>query len=398
MATPTELPTGDRTIINTEEQIYLCKSPIHLKLQNVAGDTTILSASVFLWVWNGAQNKVLGSPNFVLEKTKISASDNYINIPIGDQIRSYLENPLNAPNTFQPNFYYNEVEAPVITGQGVFWQIMTDITSTAGTVRTDYVTNFATLGYRWNYEQNAGVGNNKIAPNGSLGFAATPNKWYNPKIKNYISQSFNLTNSIAAANTGNMITQTAVTPPAEWSRQSRDPVLIVFLNKLGLWELFTPNGKFTASSEMDFETSNRSYRDPSSVNNSYAHSKQRGSVYVSQSYIINTGSLTEDMSATVEELLYSSKVYLIKFKGDFQVSASVGVTVDSTLISVDSINITVDSATVAAGDVGFYKSYQQIPVVITDSDFDRKTRVNDKNEINFNIKFDETNNKINNIR
>jgi hypothetical protein len=104
------------------------------------------------------------------------------------------------------------------------------------------------------------------------------------------------------------------------------------------------------------------------------------------------------MSATVEELLYSSKVYLIKFKGDFQVSASVGVTVDSTLISVDSINITVDSATVAAGDVGFYKSYQQIPVVITDSDFDRKTRVNDKNEINFNIKFDETNNKINNIR
>lgn len=399
MAAPTELPVNDRTIINTEDQITLCNSPVHLRLQNAAADTSIQSVDVWLWIWNGAQNKVLGKPNFSFNKVKVSVSDDYINIQIGGQIKSFLENPTNGPNTFQPNFAFNEVDQPAITGQGVFYQIVTDITSTAGTVRNNYLTNFATLGYRWNYEQNDATGNNGITPNGSLGFlGAAVNRWYNPQINNYITQTFNLTNAIIDATSANMITQTPVTPPAIWSRCSRDPSLIVFLNKLGLWEMFTPHGKFTASSDVGFNTTNKSYRDPSKVDNSYAHSKQRGAIDVTQSYIINTGSLTEDMSAIVEELIYSPKVYLIRFKGDIQAAEFIGVTVDSTLITVDDINITVDSSTIEAGDVGLFKTFQQIPVVIKDSDFLRKTRVNDKNEVNYNILLEETNNKINDIR
>ena len=398
MAIPITLPIGDRTIINSADKINFCNSPIHLRLQNAAKDASILSVAVYLWIWNGSQNKALGKPNFILTKNKVSVYDNYINIQIADQVKSYLENPLNAPNTFQPTYAFNEVAPPAITGLGVFYQIVTDITSTAGTIRSNYPTNFATLGYRWNYEQNAATGNNGISANGSLGFLGAVTKWYNPKIHNYFNQSFNLLNTVALATSGNMITTTLITPPAAFSRCALDPSLIVFLNKLGLWETFTPHGKFTASGSISSETTNRSFRDPSNVDNSYSHSKQRGALDVTQSYLINTGSLTEDMVETIEQIIYSSKVYLIRFKGDIQSAINLGVTVDSTLITVDSLNVTVDSDTVGAEDLGFYKTFQQIPVTIKDSDFLRKTRINDKNKIDFNIMLEETNNKINNIK
>lgn len=394
---PENLPTEDRTAINSEENITFCLSPINMRFTNTAGDNTIQSVTAWLWVWNGAQNATLGKSNFTFEKTKISAADDYINVPVGAQIRSFLENPSNAPNTFQPTFAFNEVSPPAITGQGVFWQVVADITSTAGTVRKYYNTNFCTLGYRWNYEQNDANGNNGLEPYGAGGFLRPVNKWYSPKIKGYISQNFNLTNTVESATASNMINVIDITPPANYSRISFEPVLIVYLNKLGLWEQFTPNGKFTASGSMDFETTNKSFRDPSRVDNSYSHSKQRLSLDVLQSYIINTGSLTEDMVDIVEEILYSDKVYLIKFKGDFQTETFLGLTVDNTYISVDSTNITVDIDVIGAEDLGFYKTFQQIPVTVKTSDFSRKTRVNDKNEINYNILFEETNNKINKI-
>lgn len=398
MAAPTELPVNKRTIINTVAQITFCKSPIHLRLQNVAKDNTILSATVYLWIWNGDQDKALGKPNLTLQKDKVSASDDYINLEISAYIEAFLVKPLNGTNTFQPAFAYNELTPAAITGQGVFWQIQTDITSDAGLVTTDYITNFATLGYRWNYEQNDLTGNNGLTPNGSLGFTGTVTKWYNPQIHNYITQTFNLTNSVANATAANMITQTPVAPPTAFKRCSLDPTLIVFLNKLGLWEFFTPHGKFTASSSIDSEISNKAFRDPSRIDNTYIHSKQRGTVDVTQSYLVNTGSLTEDMVATIEELIYSEKVYLIKFKGDVQLEEVLGITVDNTFITVDNTNITVDSETVMEEGLGFFKTHQQIPVVIKDSDFERKSRVNDKNGIDYNILLEETNNKINNIR
>jgi hypothetical protein len=82
-------------------------------------------------------------------------------IEVADVIKAYLINPLNALNTNQPTFAYNELTNPVITGQGVFWQAIADVTSTAGIERIVNATRFATLGYRWNYEQNL-IGNNAL--------------------------------------------------------------------------------------------------------------------------------------------------------------------------------------------------------------------------------------------
>lgn len=397
MSTPTELPVLDRTLIYAEEQITFVNSPVHLRLQNAAKDSTIESVFVYLWIWNGDQDKSLNSPLRTLFKKKISASDTYINFQIADYIKAFIENPENAPNTNQPNFAYNEASAPAITGLGVFWQIVTDITSSGITVRNNYETNFATLGYRWSYEQNS-VGNNGLSSGGSTGFLQSSERWYNSRIKNYISQSFKLDNTIAAATAGNMIITTAVDPSSVWERCSTESSLVVYINKLGLWEMFTPHGKITVPATIESETQNKAYRDPSQIDNTYTHSKLRSSPDISQEYIINTGSLTESMINQVEQIIYSPKVYLILFNGDVQEVTTIGITIDDTFVTVDDTNITIDSATITEEFLGSLKSYQQIPVIPMDKSFVRKTRINDKNKIEYNLKFSETTNKLLDLR
>lgn len=398
MATPTELPVGDRTLIDSEEQITFVNSPIHIRLQNALANILIKTATVYLWIWNGAQNKTLNNPNLVLFKNKVSASDNYINLEIADYIKAFLENPINAPNTNQPNFVYNEATPPAITGLGVFWQIVTDIDTTGfGITRFNYETNFATLGYRWNYEQN-GIGNNGLFAGGSTGFLQNTDKWYNEKIANYITQSFDLSKTVGEATAGNLIITTPVSPPTIWKRVSRDSSLIVYINKLGLWDMFTPHGKITASSDIDSDTQNKSYRDPSQLDNTFTHSKLRSSPDVTQEYIINTGSLTETMINQVEQIIYSPKIYIILFNGDVQINLTNGITIDSTFVTIDDANVTIDSAEVTQELIGQLKTYAQIPVISMDKKFTRKTRLNDKINVDYNLRFSETNNKVLDIK
>ena len=396
MAAP-NLEVIDRTAISTANKITFANSPIHLRIQNVAQNNSIKSVIAYLWIWNGAQNKILSSPNATLSKSKISVSDDYINFEVADIIKAYLINPLNALNTNQPTFAYNELTNPAITGQGVFWQIIADVTSAAGVERIVSSTKFATLGYRWNYEQNL-VGNNSVSPNGAGGFLETVNKWYNPSVHNYITQSFNLSTTVATSTTANVVTVSDVVPSTTWQRCSKEPVLIVFLNKLGLWEMFTTHGKVSVKTKIDAKTSSRSFRDPSKIDNSYTHSRMREVSEALQTYSINTGALTEDMNSTIEQIIYSPKVYLIKFKGDRQTVNTVGLTIDSTYVTIDNTNITIDTATVTNNGNGFFKTHQQIPVTVTDSDFGRKTRLNDKNQIDYTINFEETTSKILNVR
>lgn len=390
MAAPTTLPVLDRTAIMNETDISFCNSPIHIRLQNALQDATIESAYIYIWIWNGAQNKTLSKPNQTLYKAKVSASDTYINFEISELIKSFLVSPSNAPNTNQPNFSYNEVDNPAITGQGVFWQIVADITSAGVTTRFNYRTSFATLGYRYDEEQTATNVYSATLP--------TYERWYNNRIHNYISQAFDLSTSVATATTGNIIEVTDVTPPTNWTRESRDPYLIVFLNKLGLWDMFTPHGKATIANKKTMTTNNVNYRDPSKVDNSYTHSKLTDNFDIEQTITINTGSLTEDMVNIVEQIVYSPKVYLVKFKGDLREESTIGITIDNNYVTIDDLNTTIDGKTVTEEYLLKYKTHRQIPVILTDTDFQIKNRVNDKNQIDYNLKFETTTNKINDIR
>jgi len=294
MSAPTTLAVGLRTDINAADKISFANSPIHLRIQNALQDATIESVTVYLWIWNGAQNKTLGTANYTLEKDKVSVSDTYINIQIADLIKSFIEKPTNAQNGNNPTFIYNEAAVAAVGGLGCYWQITADITSAGVTTRTEYNTYFATLGYRWNYEQNI-IGNNGITPNGSLGFIRSASRYYDKLVHDYIEMTFDLSTTVATSDSFTIPLVSTITPPVVYQKCSKDPYLIVFLNKLGLWEYFTPFGKVSVSSKVDGENVSRAYRDPSMIDNSYVHSKLRNKLEVTQSYTINTGLLTDDM-------------------------------------------------------------------------------------------------------
>lgn len=375
------LPIIDRTDISDISDITFSNSPINIRIS----EWLMESVTLYLWVWSGDQNKELGEPNQTLTAKLVSSNDDYINLEISDLIRSYLINPLGITNANQPTFAYNNLTPPAITGQGVFWQVVTDVLASGVTTRYNYRTAFATLGYGYNYEKN------QI---GFKGFNLTREKWYNNKVYGYFNQSFNLDTTVEDATTANIINFNTPSIPDSFYKCVKDPYIIVFLNKLGLWEQFSPIGKITTSNKITSSNSNRTFRDPSTIDNSYVHSKGRDSLDVLRSYTVNTGLLNENMVQVVEELVYSSKIYLIRFNGSTYDSTLIGTTVDNTYVTVDSLLTTVDGRTITESALGLYKDFQQIPVMVTDSDFMIKTRKNDKSAIDYTIKFEETNNYI----
>ena len=375
--------TVTRTEIDTPEKLLFANSPIHFKIQNTAQDNTILSATLKCYVWSGNLNRTLGLPNFKLFKNQVSIQDNYIDFQLDGQLKSFIN----------PKFAYNEMNLPAVANQGVFFQFEATIVSTTGTETIEIPTHYVTLGYRWNYEQSL-LGNNGIIPNGSIGFGVISNKYYNHLVPNYIKQSFDFTKSISEATSSNIILTQIDTPEDNLLKCSRDPYVIVYLDKLGLWQMFTPFGKTIVATKVNTEFNNRAFRDSSNVDNRYQHHKGRTKIETPQSYSVNTGALNESMAQLVEEILYSEKVYLINFKGDLQTTTTIGLTIDNTYVSIDDETITIDNETVTEEFLDFYKTFRQIPVIATGNDFTRKTRINDKNDINYLIKFDETNNKI----
>jgi len=380
---PPNLPLDVRTTIDNESKIKFINSPLFIR--EVA---TILTKSVTvnLYIWDGLLNKVINQPTVILTKDKVSQLDSYVSLEISDLIKPFIK----------PKFAYNRAAPAAITNQGVFLQAKITLTNFDGS-QTSRFTNtfFCTLGYRWNYEQNL-IGNNGVQNYGASGFIVPVQKWFNPKIHNYFEQTFNFTRTVAEATTANVINYIPLTPTK--LRCTLDPCLLVFIDKRGLWETFTPHGKKTASVKVNRTISNISHRDPSQVDNTFTHSKQITLIDAEQSYVINTGSLDENMTSIIEELIYSPIVYLINFKGDFELVTTVGITIDNAIVSIDNTNISIDSQSITAEAIGFFKTHQQIPVVITDEDFTRKTRLNDRIAIDYNLKLHETNNKINSVR
>lgn len=364
------------TIIDNESKIIFCNSPIRIRLQ----DSTILSAKIFLWIWNGHLNKSLGYPNYILESSKISIADDFINFEIQDNIKAFLVHPDNANNTDQPQFAYNELFPAVQTGQGVFVHYTYELTNATGTYIDQSVTYFSTLGYKdeteWTF----------ITPPQPLNVYQP--RYYNPQIHDYFINTFDFSHSLSVCTSQNMVFSDPLTP-TDYLRNTKDPYLIVFLNKQGLWEQFTPNGKVIISEKNDFRTSNRSYRDLSTIDNAFNHFKLRQRTNTVTTYQINTGSLEQEMVSIVDQIIKSPKIYLIKFEGDTQLTGTIGITIDNTFVTVDDTTITIDSQSVRDNYIGLYKTHLQIPVICTENDFVFKNRMNDKTKIDYTLKFEQ---------
>ena len=381
-----------RTVINSFENITFCNSEIYARIRNNSQNNTIQAVRLRLWVWNGELNKTLFEPNHTFFKNKVTAQDTYIEFEFSSFIKSFLVNPPNAINTNQPQFLYNQNGLASITGQGVFWQIEAEIFNSASTEIQSSNTNFATLGYKFNFETKMQTAN--VVTNSGTGFNEITSKYYNPKINNYLLQSFNFDRALNECTTANIINKDAVNVSNFLQRDSRFPLLIVFINKVGLFEMFTPNGKYVQSVKIKSDNQNINYRDSQNVNSQYQHSKTTVFDSVTQNHTINTGLLLPKMCEIVEQIIYSPKIYLVKFRGDLVDNSSVGITIDNSFESIDSMDITIDNETITSESIGFYKDFQQIPVVCTENDYVFKNQYNNYSAIEYTLKFDETNDKI----
>ena len=373
------------TTITTEDQIYLARSPINIKLQNLAKDTTIQKASLYLYIWTGNLNTPPVVENYTFVSSKVSKNDDYINFQTAEVIQSHIDNSRAV--------WVSGDNPPSIANEGVFWQYRYVIDSEAEIMS---VTNFATNGYRYDFEQKGSISNEtneqpylNLEP---ISYARN----YTPELK-YYKRNFVYTNTLAACTTENMISSIENTDPKN-SCYLGDKYLIMYVNRIGLWDTFTPLGKVVKQTDITAKASLKAFRDPLSLDNNTIHTTQRKLEDSKQKITLNTGGLTENMALQVEDLILSNLIYLVEFNGETFETVQIGLTVDSTAVTVDSTIYTVDNQTVTITDIGFLSTFRQIPVTNSNNNFTLKTRLNDKGKINYTLEFEVSTSRINNTR
>jgi len=377
------------TNINSKAKIFFAQSPIHFNLQNENSDASIQKVTVEVYVWRGFQEADLpATPSIVFNNIpKISPDDNYIAIEIHNEIKSFITSSnLNKNN---PQWAYNTVSVPTTAGEGCYFHVVYKVDSESDKQLGTY---FATTGYRYNFEQKGGDYT-------SYEDVEVYRKYANGI--NYDRCAINRTTSVSTSQSGaglnGMISQVALNP-SDRKTQTGVKCLIAYVNRLGLWDTFTPFGKVTESIETKRDEYSSSFRNPLSINSQIQHLKQTGVPRGNRKFNINTGLLDELNNYQVREILQSSKLYLVLFENDTYLTPQIGITIDSTAVTIDNTSITIDSDTVTTENLGFYSKFTQIPIKNSTTNFLKKTRLNDKSSISYTLEFEETNNFINDIQ
>lgn len=328
---------------------------------------------------------------YVLDKARVSNDDKYVSFEVQDYLKNDLIRKDNYNNVDFPVLLYDNLKLPYVQGMCLFYRYAYYAYDETASVPAINVTDrVATLGYRWRNEQNPFYGSFAGNANG-FNIAQTPIKKYAEYIPWYAKQEFNFGNNRTS---NNFISTSQVIPASVVC--VKEPLLFIFLNRQGLFEYITTTGKIVINDEVKRQESAKVFRDSSLINTESTHSKNTYIEEVFQTYTVNTGNLDESMNSLIEELIYSPKIYLVRFYGDRWTTAQEGITVDNDIVTVDNTNITVDSDTVTVEDIGYYSTYLQVPVTCTDNDFVKKTTINDKRDISYTLKFKESAPKIKN--
>lgn len=382
------LATPILTNISSRASIFLAQSPIHFNLQNEAGSTAIQKVTVEVYIWRGAQTADLpASPSIVFNNiSKISPGDNYIAIELHNEIKAFITSSnLNKNN---PQWSYNTTSKPTTAGEGVYFHIVYKVDFESVKQLGTY---FATIGYRYDFEQKGGYYT-------SFEDVETFRK-YAGSI-NYDRCTINLATIASTSQSGTgvngMISQQDINPSVRL-RQTGVPCLIAYINRLGLWDTFTPFGKVVETTPIKRDEFASSFRNPLNVNSQIQHLKQNGAPKGNRKFSINTGLIDEKNNYQVREILQSPKIYLVFFGDVVFQNTQLGVTVDSTIVTADNTVITSDSDTVTEANIGFYSKYTQVPVKLTTESITIKTRLNEKSSISYPLEFEATNNTINDI-
>lgn len=384
--------------ISDLSQVAFCNSPVIIRIDLLtdfpayvpSNINTRIRLQLTTFDIDDSLNEV-NSHVYVLDKARVSNDDKYVSFEIQDYLKNDLVRKENLNNVDFPVLLYNNTAMPYVQGMCLFYKYAYYAYDETTSVNDIEVTNrVATLGYRWGNEMTPFYGSYVGNANG-FNVAETPVKKYAEFIPYYASQQF-----VFGPNrtSNNFITTTQVIPTAPAC--VKEPLLLIYLDRNGLFKYLTTFGKVIINDEVKRQESAKVFRDGAMVNTDSTHFKNTAIEEVFQTYTVNTGVLHESMNALIEELIYSSKIYLVRFFGMRYTTAEVGLTVDSTTITVDNTDITVDATTITVDDVGFYSTYSQVPVTCVDSDFVKRTMINDKRDISYTLKFKETASKIKN--
>ena len=342
-------------IVEEVNNIIPLNSPFYQRLQYTAGAFTHIRVKI--WYWQGGLMQPFDDEteaNVVLYKEKINPSDNAILFEIADYVKG----------GFSPEFIYT-TSGDGTSNNAVFFKYEYDIinnplnlTNVSPIVTGSSNTFLGTQGWNWNWE-----GNGYNPPGKSFGFseATLPTKKYGVNMR-FVKPTLDLGQEYSEY----VLLYSSYNPPTIQLVCAKEPWLIVYLNKDGFWDYFTPTGKVSISNPFKKEKYTRGFSRPDLFNNRVNHQIVQYNNEVGTEITVNTGIIKEKEGQYIEEILYSPKVYLIEFK--------------ETLTS------------------GYYNNFLQRAVIVEDSDFGRKTRLNDKSKISYNIKFKETTNKIRNVR
>lgn len=372
------------TDISSRSSIFFAQSPIHFNLQNENKDNSIQSVSVEVYIWRGFQTADLPTtPNIVFNNIKkISPADDYIAIEISEEIKAFITTSnLNKSN---PQWAYNATASATTSGEGVYFHLVYRVDAESTKQLGTY---YATIGYRYDFERR---------PYTDFTSPETFRRYANAINYDRFGFNLNTVKETSFSGVGGMITQTV---PTGLNRETQTGVkcLIAYINRVGLWETFTPFGKFTESIDAKRDSYSINFRNPLNVNSQIQHQQQTGAPKGVRKFTINTSLIDERNNYQVLEMLQSPKLYLVIFENDVFVNESVGLTVDSTLVTVDNTAITVDEDNVTSENIGFYSKFVQIPIKNNTTNYLKKTKLNDKSSISYTLEFESTSNFINDL-
>lgn len=332
--------------IKTQTDVKALNSEFRVKHSVVGGTHIILR----LWVWQGNVTFPFDNetqPTVILYKKRISIEDTEIEFELSDYIR-------NSNQVFKDFKYFDTINSH--TRNVVYFKYEWDIINNP--LDLDVITPISTqssrtylghLGWTW-------YGNiNEYTPfNMSFGYNANkPLKYYSSAISyKKTTYAYNTTS------TDSCVVTTHFTPPANLIRCQKDGILINYIGKDGHWEYFTPFGKVEINNPIKSSTYNVGKR----YENNLA-STRKYNTEVRNIYKINTGLITEAQGQYIEEIMYSPRVFITEFLG-------------------------------TKAPNGKYTDHRTFPVIVKDTNFSRKTRVNDGSKISYSMTFEMTDNKI----
>lgn len=354
-------------MITSYNQIDLAGSPVYCRIPKFITGTPIRYVLITLRVWQGSYDRSTITKEYYIPpfyREFYSATELFIDVA------PYIQSILNS------DYYYYGNNLTIPMNELCFWQVTSvevdmNYNNVPGTSFNNGI-RAATLGYDWRYE----VDRTYLPINGGDGFdSVVDNLFWIQGVKYFRSQI-----NLNVATSQQMVTRVETPLDLHYLTCVKEPYIVVYRNKQGLWSQFTPTGKVVQSSEISGDKYLKTYSKSTNAYLPYNQPAKRINIVVEDTFTINTGVLTPDMVDVIEEIVYSDCVFLVRFNPNV---TPLPVTIDSTITTIDNTNITID----AVSSTSLYTDFEQIAVVIDETNFIRKNNYNDKGKVNYTIKY-----------